>query len=266
MKDLGLIHYFLGLKVWQKPREIFLSQGKYVVKILERFSMVDCKPVTTSMELNFKKLSGSAAGSVLRNATEYRQLVGALMFLVSSLPDICFAVNTLSQHMVEPHHSHWIGAKNLLRYLCGTITHGLRYTAGNVRLLGYTDIDWAGNVEDRKSTFGCCFSLGSALISWMSRKQKSVALSTADAEYIVASMASCEAVWLRKLLKNPVFHDCSKHIDIRYHYIRDMVQRGAIRLQHIGTDEQGCRHSNKAPRKDQIPDFLRTTWCRSETL
>ena len=128
MKDLGLMHYFLGLEVWQKPREIFLSQGKYMVKILERFGMVDCKPVTTPMELDFKKLSGSVAGPVLRNATEYRQLIGALMFLVNSYPDICFAVNTLSQHMVEPHYTHWIGAKNLLRYLCGTITHGLRYT------------------------------------------------------------------------------------------------------------------------------------------
>eukprot|EP00253_Pinus_taeda_P007219 PITA_07219 len=201
MKDLGLMHYFLGLEVWQKLREIFLSQGKYVVKILERFGMVNCKPVTTPMELDFKKLSG-----------------GSL--------------------------------------------HGLRYIAGDVRLLGYTDVDRAGSVVDPKSTSKCCFSLGSASISWMSRKQKSVALSTAEAEYIAASMASCEVVWLQKLFSelfgftldttvilcdnqsgirfsvNPVFHDRSKHIDIKYHYIRDMVQRGAIRLQHIGIDEQ----------------------------
>jgi len=98
--------------------------------------------------------------------------------------------------MVEPHHSHWIGAKNLLRYLRGTITHGLRYTTGDVRLHGYTDVDWAGSVVDRKSTSGCCFSLGSASISWMSKKQKSVALSTAEAKYTATSMASCEAVKL----------------------------------------------------------------------
>eukprot|EP00253_Pinus_taeda_P009030 PITA_09030 len=218
------MHYFLGLEVWLKPGEIFLSQGKYVVKILERFGMVDYKPVTTPMELDFKKLSGSAAGPVLRNVTKYRQLIRALMFLVNSHPDICVAVNTLSQHMVEPHHSHWIGAKNLLRYLRGTITHGLRYTTGDVRLHGYTDADWAGSVVDRKSTSGCCFSLGSASIYWMSRKKKSVALSTVEAEYIAA--------------KNPIFHDRSKHIDIRYHYIQDMVQWGVIWLQHISTDEQ----------------------------
>eukprot|EP00253_Pinus_taeda_P010286 PITA_10286 len=165
MKDLGLMHYFLGLEVWQKLGEIFLYQGKYAVKILERFSMVDCKPMTTRMELDFKKLSGSAAEPVLQNATEYHQLIGALMFLVNSCLDVCFAVNTLSEHMVEPHHSHWIGAKNLLRYLCGTITHGLRYTVGDVRIHGYTNVDWEGSVVDRKSTSGCCFSLGFALIS-----------------------------------------------------------------------------------------------------
>ena len=141
MKDLGLMHYFLGLEIWQKLGEIFLSQGTYVVKILERSGMVDCKPVTTPMELNFKKLCGSDAGPELGNAFEYHQLIGALMFLVNSRPDICFAVNMLSQYMVEPHHSHLIGAKNLLRYLQGTITHGLRYIVENVRMHGYSDAD-----------------------------------------------------------------------------------------------------------------------------
>eukprot|EP00253_Pinus_taeda_P035244 PITA_35244 len=229
MKDLGLMHYFLGLEVWQRPGEIFLSQGKYIVKLLERFGMVDCKSVSTPMELNFKKLSGSAAGPILANPTEYRQLIGALMFLVNTRPDICFAVNTLSQQMVELHHFHWVGAKNLLRYLRGTINHGLRYTAGSVMLRGYTDADWAGSVVDRKRS-GCCFNLGFASISWMSRKQKSVALSTAEAEYLLLSGI--------RMTENPVFHDRSKHIDIRYHFIRDMVQRGAVRLDHIRTDEQ----------------------------
>ena len=96
MKDLGLMHYFLGLEVWQKPGEIFLSQGKYVVRILERFGMVDYKPVSTPMELNLKKLCGSAAGPVLGDASEYRQLIGALLFLLNSRPDICFAINMLS--------------------------------------------------------------------------------------------------------------------------------------------------------------------------
>ena len=169
------------------------------MKILEIFGMVDCKRVTTLMELNFRKLCGSAAGPELGNASEYRQLIGALMFLVNTRPDICFAVNTLSQQMVEPHHFHWVGAKNLLRYLRGTINHGLRYTAGSVILRGYTDADWAGSVVDRKSTSGCCFNLGSASISWMSRKQKSIVISTIETEYITTSMTSYEVPWLWKL-------------------------------------------------------------------
>eukprot|EP00253_Pinus_taeda_P020838 PITA_20838 len=139
MKDLGLINYFLGLEVRKNPYEIFLSQGKYIVKLLKRFGMVDCKFVTTPMELNFKKLCRSVARPDLGNPSEYRQLIGALMFLVNSHSDICFAVNTLSQFMVEPHHIHLISAKNLLRYLRGTITYGLRYTSGNLRVHGYFD-------------------------------------------------------------------------------------------------------------------------------
>ena len=150
--------------------EKFPLSRKYVVKILERFGVVDCKLVSTLMELDFKKLSSSVAAVLLRNATKYRKLVGALMFLVNFRLDICFEVNTLSQHMVELRHLHWIGARNLLRYLRGTITYGLRYTDGDVGLLGYTDVDWAGSVMDRKSTFGCCFCLRSASISWMRRK------------------------------------------------------------------------------------------------
>ena len=124
------------------------------MKLLERFGMVDCKSMSTPMELNFKKLSGIVVGPVLANPTEYHQLVGAPMFLGNIRLDICYTVNTLSQHMVDPHDFHWVGAKNLLRYLRGTIDHGLRYTAESLRLCGYTDANWAGNVVDHKSTFG----------------------------------------------------------------------------------------------------------------
>lgn len=165
MKDVGSMHYLLGFEVSQKPSEIFLSQGKYVVKILERFGMVDCKQVITLMEINFKKLCGNVARSELGNVSEYLRLIGALMVLVNSSPDICFSINTLSQYMVEPHHIHWIGTKNLLRYLRDIITHALRYTVRDVRLHGYFDVDWAGSVVDHKITYGFCFSLGFSLIS-----------------------------------------------------------------------------------------------------
>jgi hypothetical protein len=261
MSDIGLMHYFLGMEVWQEEGHIFLGQGKYAADILSRFQMEDCRPMSTPMITNWKKLS--ASDSQLVDATVYRQLIGSLMYLVNTRPDICFAVNTLSQYMVEPRSVHMVGAKHVLRYVAGTVDYGLDYVRGDgVSLVGYTDSDWAGCAADRKSTSGCCFSLGSGLVSWFSRKQKSVALSSAEAEYMAASQASCEAIWLRKMLvglfgqemsptvihcdnqsciklsENPVFHDRSKHIEIRYHFIRDWVQRGAVQLQYVSTDDQ----------------------------
>ena len=120
----------------------------------------------------------------------YRQLIGSLMYLVNTRPDICFAVNTLSQFQVEPKHEHWIVAKHVLRYIHGMLNYGLRYTSSSdIELHGFTDSDWVGSEEEKMSTSGMCFILGSAMISWGSRKQKSVALNTAKAEYIT----TCEA-------------------------------------------------------------------------
>jgi hypothetical protein len=250
MKDLSLMHYFLGLEVWQSPEKIFLNQGKYAIEILKRFDMLECKSmVDTSSELV--------------DATLYRHIIGLLMYLMNTRLDICFVMNTLSQYLVEPRRVHLVVAEHVMRYLKGTLDYGLCYTGDrDFRLFGYTDSDWAGSVSDRKSTSGCCFSLGSAMTSWQSRKQSSIALSTTEAEYIAACSASCEAIWLQKLLtslfdlemeatvilcdnqscikmtENPVFHNKSKHIEIRYHYIRDMVQRGVVKLQYVGTAEQ----------------------------
>jgi hypothetical protein len=201
MKDLGQMHYFLGLEVWQNPGEICLSQGKYVVEILKRFGMMDCKSMTTPMTTNPKLLCDTSSEIV--DATLYRQMIGSLMYLTNTRPDICFVVNTLSQYMVEPRHVHLIAAKHVMRYLKGTIEYGIKYDADcEFRLQGYSDSDWAGSVTDRKSTSGCCFSLGSGMISWFSRKQTSVALSTTEAEYMAACLACTEAVWLRKLLSD----------------------------------------------------------------
>ena len=161
------------------------------------------------------------------------------MYLKNTIPDICFAVNTLSQYLVQPRRVHLVAAKHVMRYLKGTIDFGLYYdNSHEYRLYGYTDADWAGSISDRKSTSGGCYSLGSAMISWFSRKQSSVAVSTTEVEYKAAFFASCEAIWLQKLLsglfnleldttvilcdnqscikmtENPEFHDRSKHIEI----------------------------------------------------
>eukprot|EP00253_Pinus_taeda_P012027 PITA_12027 len=207
-----------------------------------------CRPKSIPMIINWKKLH--ASDSSLVDPTLYRHLIGSLMYLVNTRPDICFAVNTLCQFMVETRRVHWVD-------------YDLDYRWGDgVRLAGYTDADWAGCASDRKSTSGCCFGLGLAVVSWFSRKKKSVALSSFEAKYMAASQGSCEAIWLRKLLyglfdqelrpmvihcdnqscikltENLVFLYRSKHIDIRYHFIRDYVQKGAVKLEYISTNEQ----------------------------
>lgn len=163
--------------------------------------MLNCKSMTTPMVSNLKKLHESASRSDFVDPTMYIQLIGSLMYLVHPVPDICFAMSALSQFMFESRHLHWVATKHVLRYLCGTVGFGLRYTSGGgVMLHGYTDSDWAGNAVDRKSTSRFCFSMGSTMISWSSQKQGSVALSTIEAKYIAANDASQEAVWFRKLL------------------------------------------------------------------
>jgi hypothetical protein len=171
----------------------------------------------------------------------YQILIGSLMYLVTTRPYIFFDVKTLSQFQVEPTHEHWIAAKHVLRYIHGTLNYGLRYTTSNdIQLHGFTNLDWAGSAEDRRSTSGMCFILGSAMISWGSRKQKFVALSTAEEKYIAACESCTGAVWLRKMIsrlfdqvpdstiihcdnqscirlsKHPVFSERSKHIEIKY--------------------------------------------------
>jgi hypothetical protein len=199
MKYLGLMHYFLGLEVWQRPERILLNLGKYAVEILKRFDMLECKSMNTPMEMKLKLLVDTS--SELIDAMLYRHIIGSLMYLTNTIPDICFSVNTLSQFLVEPRHVHLVVAKHVMRYLKGTLDYGLSYDGDHdFTLSGYTDSGWAGSVSNRKSTLGCYFSLGSAMISWQSRKQSSTALSTTEAEYIVACSTSCEAIWLRKFL------------------------------------------------------------------
>jgi len=155
--------------------------------------------MSTPMITNWKKLH--ASDSELVDPTLYMQLIGSLMYLVNTRPDICFAVNTMSQFMCEPRKVDWVVAKHILRYLQGTVDYGLDYRQGDgVRLASYTDFDRVGYASDRKSTLGCCFGLGLTVVSWFSRKQQSVALSSTEAEYMAASLASCKAIWLRKML------------------------------------------------------------------
>jgi hypothetical protein len=199
MKDLGLLHYFLGLEIWQRDGELFVSQGKYEGQILGKFHMEGYKPMDTPLPGNWRKEDATSKEVV--GATVYRQLVGLLMYLVNMRPDICYGVNHLSQAMVKPTKLFWKEGKNVLRYLKGTSEYGLWYRQTNeVNLHGFTDADWVGSPMDRKSTSGGIFSIGSIVVSWYNKKQRSVALSSAEAKYTPASQATCEAIWMRKIL------------------------------------------------------------------
>eukprot|EP00253_Pinus_taeda_P013990 PITA_13990 len=236
MKDMGLMHYFLGMEVWQKDGELFVSQG------------------------NWRKEDATSREVV--EATVYRQLVGSLIYLVNTRPNLCYPVNQLIQAIVQPTKMFWKATKYVSRYLRGTSQYGLwyRWTEG-VKLQGFTDADWAGSPSDRKSTSRGIFNLGSVAVSWYSRKQRPVALSFAEAEYMAASQAACEAIWMRKILvglfnqrmdptviycdnqsciklsENLVFHGRSKHIDIPYHHLRNCVPRRIMLLHYISTEE-----------------------------
>ena len=203
------------------------------------------------------------------------------MYLVNSRPNLCFVVNTLSQFMVKPRRVPWVAAKHVLRYLAGIVDYGLYYrTSYGVRLIGFMDSYWAGSVTDRKSTSICCFSLDSIAMPWFSQKQKYVALSSTEVEYMETSQASCKVLWLHKLLvdlfdqelrpiviysdnqscihlsENTVFHDRSKHIEIRYHFIRDYVQRGVVELQYISTDKQVADILTKSLGRGKFINFI----------
>jgi hypothetical protein len=261
MSDLGLLHFYLGIEVHQDENGIMLSQSAYATKLLERAGMGECNPALEPMEPRLKLSKDSKSPHT--DATFYRSIVGCLRYLVHTRPDISFAVGYVSRFMESPTTEHLAAVKHLLRYIAGTRNLGCRYVRGGDRhLTGFSDSDWAGDVDDRKSTSGVLFRLGGSPITWQSSKQRVVALSTCEAEYIAAATAACQAVWLHRLLadmtgkgggpttifidnksaiqlcKNPVFHDRSKHIEVRYHFTRECVEAGKICAEHISTGDQ----------------------------
>ncbi|KAL0378046.1 UNVERIFIED_CONTAM: Retrovirus-related Pol polyprotein from transposon TNT 1-94 [Sesamum radiatum] len=200
MSDLGLMHFFLGIEINQEKEGIFICQKKYTETLLKKFKMESCKTVTTPLVTGekYKKEDGSEKvdGSI------YRSLIGSLLYLTATRPDIMFATSLLSRFMQSPSQVHYGAAKRILRYLQGTKDFGIWYKSTNdAKLVGYTDSDWAGSADDMKSTSGYTFSLGSGIFM-ASKKQATVAQSSAEAEYIAAAAASNQATWLRRILED----------------------------------------------------------------
>jgi hypothetical protein len=195
MTDLGFLYYFLGLQVFQTNEGIFLSQSKYACHLLCHFHMDDCKPTPSPFQYGFKLTATCTSPKV--DATLYHQLVGSLLYLTHTRPDLSFDVGLVSRYMKTPHESHWKAAKMILHYVRGTVQFEIHYCSGGTPLLvGFTDSDWAGDPDDRKYTVGYVFSLGSEPVTWACKKQHAISLSSVEVEYRAVVNASQEALWL----------------------------------------------------------------------
>ncbi|KAG2960768.1 Retrovirus-related Pol polyprotein from transposon TNT 1-94 [Phytophthora cactorum] len=262
MTDSGKCVFVLGIELVDGPDgSVTMCQRRYVDNILKRFAMDECKAVVSPVDMSTRLVPSDAATKV---NTPFREAVGTLMHLMTATrPDIAYAVGYVSRFMENPQEEHWVTVKRIFRYLQGTKTHGICFKPGNkIDFRGYSDADWAGDLADRKSTSGYTFMLMSAPVSWGSKKQSSVSLSTSEAEYIALSLAIQEGKWIHRLLceilaatnetgpelmirednqscikmtKNPVNHGRAKHIDIKYHHIRDEVKRGEVKLEYCET-------------------------------
>jgi hypothetical protein len=261
IKDLGELHFFLGVQVRRDSAGFHLNQAQYTEDILERAGMANCKPATTPVEVK-PKLSGND-GAAATDGTFYRSITGALQYLTLSRPDIAYGVNQACLHMHAPQDVHWNLVKRILRYLRGTITHGITISATpSTTLKAYSDADWAGCPDTRRSTSGYCIFLGDSLVSWSSKRQTTTSRSSAEAEYRAVANAAAECCWLHNLLQelhvvvdkatviycdnvsavylseNPVHHRRTKHIELDIHFVREKVALGQFKVLHIPTRYQ----------------------------
>lgn len=260
IKDLGELHFFLGLQVKRNSHQLFLSQTKYALDLLEKFNMTGAKPCITPISPH-SQLS-SSDGTPLSDPSEYRSLVGALQYLTWTRPKIGYAVNQVCLHMQAPTDTHFIAAKRILRYIKSTLDYGILFSKGLLAIHGYSDADWAGSVDTRRSTSSFCIFFGSNPISWSSKRQNGVARSSTEAEYRSLANTAAEVVWVCQLLKdlhlflsttpiisydnqsavslssNPTFHSKIKHFAIHYHFVRDLVHNKSLHVTYLCTLQQ----------------------------
>ena len=261
MSDLGIMSYFLGIEIEQLSNGIFLSQRKYISSILRKFGMENSKAVATPMAANLKLSKSDGTQEV--DEKYFRGIIGSLLYLSTTRPDIMLATSILSRFMSKPSEIHLRVAKRVLRYLQGTQNFSLWFTKSyDPKLIGFTDLDWGGCPDDCKSTSGYVFAFGTNFFCWNSQKQKVVAQSSAEAEYVAASDATKQAVWLRKVLidlvqtqdaptvihcdnmsaiaicNNPVFHGKTKHIKLKFHFLREAVQESEVLLSYCPSENQ----------------------------
>lgn len=267
---------FLGLQIERKSDgSIFIHQSSYASRVLSRFKMENCNGVATPSDTN-KVLHDFVDSEASKYP--YREAVGSLMYLsVGTRPDISHAVAMASRYLEKPTIAHENAVKRIFKYLKNTLNFGILYVSDEKsQIIGYSDADHAGDIETRRSTSGYAFKYSDGIISWTSERQKSVSISTMEAEYIAASEATRELVWLNRLfgeilaknvnesilfmdnqsairlIKNPEFHKRSKHIDVRYHFIREKYEQNEFVLEYISSKEMIADIFTKAVPKEQF--------------
>jgi histone deacetylase 1/2 len=264
LKDLGELHYFLGIEVRKVSDGIILSQEKYAHDLLGRVNMKLCKSVDTPLSISEKLSISDGDALSMEDSTRYRSIVGALQYITLTRPDIAFLVNKVCQFLHVPTTVHWTAVKRILRYLRGTISLGLCISKSDSILVSvFSDADWAGCPDDRRSTGGFAVFLGSNLISWCARKQATVSRSSStEAEYKALANATAEVIWVQTLLQelgvpqpraaclwcdnigatylsaNPVFNARTKHIEVDYHFVRERVAKKLLDIRFIPSGDQ----------------------------
>ena len=279
IKDMGKLHYFLGMKVIQNEEtgEVWIGQPAYTESLLQKFGMEKAKPVSTPVDTSVKLVKATEDEDCVDHSL-YQSAVGSLLYLsVGTRPDITYAVSNVAKFCAKPSKQHWTAVKRIMRYLQGTINFGLLFNrCGSKKFVGFSDADWAGDLDDRKSTSGYLFQIGGGAVTWRSKKQTCVALSTAEAEYMALASAVQEAIWMRQLTdelgngpteattifednqsaicmaKNPQFHGRAKHIGIKYHFIREQVSSGTVKLEYCPTKEMIADMLTKGLHRDQF--------------
>ncbi|KAK9093200.1 hypothetical protein Syun_028111 [Stephania yunnanensis] len=263
LKSLGDVDFFLGFEVHRDSTGLYLSQHKYILDLLKRTNLLDSKPMSSPYSVGVKL--SATDGIPFSDPTLYKSTLGALQYLTYTRPDLSFIVNKLSQFQQHPTDLHWAAVKRVLRFLKSSLATGIVFRpAFSLSIEVFTDSDWAGDVDDRRSTSGVCVLLGGNLITWYSKKQSVVARSSTEAEYRALALGVTDILWTSSLLRelgfhcstkpilwcdntsaralalNPVFHARTKHIEIDVHFLREKLAAGLVELRYIPTDHQSA--------------------------